>query len=625
MAGKGGLGVRCVRTVTRTTASGWSGAVASDTSRPRRARPRAAHERVVGRTPKRQRLYDLDSRNNVLTGQRYGWASGSEPIDPAAPRRGTIVLVGAALFMAVLVCLPVLSVLTSLLQPTGDAWAHVVERLLPRFIGNTFWLMLGVGSLSLVFGIGSAWLVVSYRFWGSRLLEWALILPLAIPGFILAYVYYDLFTFQGPLQSAFRALTGLGAREYWFPRVTNVGGAIFVLGLALYPYVYLAARAAFLRQAGSLVQASRTLGCSRGEAFRRVVLPLARPAIAVGLILVLMETLADFGAMSLLGVQTFTTGIYRAWFSLGDRVAAAQLGSMLIGFVLLLVLLERVMRRGETFNPLGDHHLDSRETLTGWPAALALLACLVPLGLGFLLPAGRLLWMTVDVPSGIGVAAFLELIQNSVTVAAITAVLAVAVGLLVVYGKRVAQSRTVALAAVLAGMGYALPGPIIAIGTLLPLAAFDNAVDAWFRATFGISTGLILTGSIAALVFAYLVRFMAISLGNIDAGFAKIRPSLDDAASVLGSSVWARLRRVHIPLLLPAMASAAIIVFVDTMKELPATLVLRPFNFDTLAVRVYDLARDERHAEAALPALILVLVGLIPVYILTRRLHDRST
>ena len=555
-----------------------------------------------------------------MTSQRYGWATGSAPVDPAGPGRGTAVLVGAALCMAVLVCLPVLSVLTSLLQPTGDAWTHVVQRLLPRYLVNTFWLLLGVGSLSLVFGIGTAWLIVSYRFFGSRILEWALILPLAIPGFILAYVYYDLLTFQGPLQSAFRAVTGLGAREYWFPRVTNVGGAVFVLGLALYPYVYLAARAAFLRQAGSLVQASRTLGCSRAEAFRRVVLPLARPAIAVGLILVMMETLADFGAMSLLGVQTFTTGIYRAWFSLGDRIAAAQLGSMLIGFILLLVILERLMRRGETYNPSGAHHLDSREPLTGWRAALAFAACLVPLGLGFLLPAGRLAWMTMDVPSFIGVAAFLQLINNSVTVAAIAAVLAVLLGLLIVYARRVTDSRTVTIAAMLAGMGYALPGPIIAIGTLVPLAGFDNAVDAWFRATFGISTGLLLTGSIAALVFAYLVRFMAISLGNIEAGFAKIRPSLDDAASVLGSSVWQRLFRVHAPLLWPAMGSAAIIVFVDTMKELPATLVLRPFDFDTLAVRVYNLARDERFAEAALPALILVLVGLIPVYILTRRL-----
>jgi len=283
------------------------------------------------------------------------------------------------------------------------------------------------------------------------------------------------------------------------------------------------------------------------------------------------------------------------------------------------------MRRGQTYNPSGAHHLDSREPLTGWSAALAFAACLVPLGLGFLLPAGRLAWMTMDVPSFIGVAGFLQLIQNSVTVAAIAAVLAVLLGLLIVYARRVSDSRTVTIAAMLAGMGYALPGPIIAIGTLVPLAGFDNAVDAWFRATFGISTGLLLTGSIAALVFAYLVRFMAISLGNIEAGFAKIRPSLDDAASVLGSSVWQRLFRVHAPLLWPAMGSAAIIVFVDTMKELPATLVLRPFDFDTLAVRVYNLARDERFAEAALPALVLVLVGLIPVYVLTRRLGlDRS-
>jgi iron(III) transport system permease protein len=527
--------------------------------------------------------------------------------------------------MAGLVCLPILSVLASLLQPTGEAWGHVVERLLPRFLGNTFWLMTGVGGVAMLLGIGSAWVVVSYRFPGARLFEWALILPLAIPAYVLAYVYYDLMAFQGPLQATLRAVTGLGAREYWFPRITNVGGAVFVLGLALYPYVYLAARAAFLRQAGSLLEVSRMLGCSRGEAFRRVVLPLARPAIAIGLVLVLMETLADFGAVSLLGVQTFTTGIYRAWFSLGDRIAASQIGTMLIGFVLLLVLVERLLRRGQTFNPSGEHRFDARETLSDWRAAIAIAACLVPVGLGFLLPVGRLVWMTLEVPSFIGIGRFLELIGNTLTVASITAVLAVLVGLVIVYATRIARRRLVTAAATLAGMGYALPGPIIAIGTLIPLATFDNAVDAWFRAAFGISTGLLLTGSIAALVFAYLVRFMAMSLGNIEAGFAKIRPSLDDAASVLGSSVWVRLRRVHVPLLGPAMGAAAILVFVDTMKELPATLVLRPFDFDTLAVRIYDLARDERYAEAALPALVLVLVGLIPVYILTRRLsRDRG-
>ena len=551
------------------------------------------------------------------------WADGEQP--KVSANRGLTLLVAIAFVMAGLVCLPVLSVVASWLQPTGDAWTHVVEQLLPRFLANTLWLMVGVGGLTLLLGIGTAWLIVSFRFAGSRLLEWALILPLAIPAYVLAYVYYDLMTFQGPLQSAVRAVTGLGAREYWFPRITNVGGAVFVLGLALYPYVYLAARAAFLQQAGSLLEVSRMLGCGRAEAFRRVVLPLARPAIAVGLILVLMETLADFGAVSLLGVQTFTTGIYRAWFSLGDRVAASQIGTMLIGFVLLLVVFERLMRRGQTFNPAGEHRFDARERLTGWRAVLALAACMVPLSLGFILPVGWLVWITLGTSSYIGFGRFLELVQNTAMVASITACLAVVFGVVIVYATRVAQRPTVTAAAALAGMGYALPGPIIAIGTLIPLAAFDNAVDAWLRATFDISTGLLLTGSIAALVFAYLVRFMALSLGNIDAGFAKIRPSLDDAASVLGSSVWARLKRVHMPLLGPALGSAAIIVFVDTMKELPATLILRPFNFDTLAVRIYDLARDERYAEAALPALVLVLVGLIPVYILTRRLHrDRG-
>jgi len=336
--------------------------------------------------------------------------------------------------------------------------------------------------------------------------------------------------------------------------------------------------------------------------------------------LVLMETLAEFGAMSFLGVQTFTTGIYRAWFSLGDRVAASQVASMLLGFVLLLVLLERVLRRGRTFNPAGAHRFDSRETLAGWRGRLALALCLVPVTLGFVLPVGRLVWMTLGVPSGIGPARFLELAGNTVTVSAIAAFLAVLIGLVVVYALRVTAGRAVAMAATVASMGYALPGPVIAVGTLIPLATFDNALDAWLTASLGISTGLLLTGSVAALVFAYLVRFMAISIGNIEAGFAKIRPSLDDAAAVLGSSVWTRLRRVHAPLLLPSLGTAALIVFVDAMKELPATLVLRPFDFDTLAVRAYNLARDERLAEAALPALVLVVVGLIPVILLSRRL-----
>jgi iron(III) transport system permease protein len=539
--------------------------------------------------------------------------------------RGESVLVAVALLMAALVCLPILSVLASLLQPTSDAWVHVVERLVPRYLLNTLWLALGVGAATLVMGVGCAWLVVSFRFPGASLFEWALILPLAIPAYVMAYAYYDLMASSGPIQTAIRTATGLGFRDYWFPRITNVGGAAFVLALGLYPYVYLAARTAFLRQASSLVEVSRMLGCNRSEAFRRVMLPLARPAIAVGVLLVLMETLADFGAVSLLGVQTFTTGIYRAWFSLGDPVAAAQIGCMLLGFVLMLVLLERGFRRGRAFNPSAEHRFDSRETLSGWRSGLAVAFCLMPLGLGFLVPVARLFWLTIDVPSFIGIGRFSELIANSVTVAGVASLLAVAIGLLIAFATRLAPRRIVLIAAALAAMGYALPGPVIALGTLIPLATLDNAVDAWSRATFGVSTGLILTGSVAALVFAYLVRFMAVSLGTIDAGFAKIKPSLDDAASVLGSSVWQRLRRVHIPLLWPSLGTALILVFVDVMKELPATLVLRPLDFDTLAVRVYNLVRDERIAEAGLPALVLVAVGLVPVYLLSRRLRgDRA-
>ncbi len=539
---------------------------------------------------------------------------------PAGRPTGAAWLVGVAMLAALLVILPLLAVLANLLAPTGETWAHVAGRLVPRYLLNTVWLALGVGVLTTAVGVGAAWLVVFYRFPGVRLVEWALILPLAIPAYVLTYAYYDLLGFSGPVQSTIRAVTGLGPREYWFPNLASVGGAIFILAVAFYPYVYLAARTAFLLQSGSLLAAGRMLGCTQAGAFFRVALPLARPAIAVGVVLVLMETLADYGAVSLLGVQTFTTGIYRAWFSMGDRVAAAQLGAILLGFVLLLVLLERFFRRGRAFNPTAEHRFDDRHPLRGWQALGALGLCLVPLGLGFALPVGRLVWMTIDTRSGIGVARFVELISNTVSVAATAAAIAVAIGLVIAYATRLARSPLVPLAAAVAAMGYALPGPIIAIGTLVPLAAFDNALDGWLRASFGVSTGLLLTGSLAALVFAYLVRFLAVSIGHIEAGFARIRPSLDDAASVLGTSVWTRLWRIHMPILWPALGTAALITFVDVMKELPATLVLRPFDFDTLAVRVYNLARDERIAEAALPALVLVLVGLIPVYLLSRNI-----
>jgi len=521
--------------------------------------------------------------------------------------------------MALLVALPVMSVLYDLARPTSEAWSHVAGTLIPRYIANTLWLALGVGVGTTALGVGAAWLVVTCRFFGRRIVEWALILPLALPSYVLAQVYYRFLNASGPVQSGFRDLTGWSSRDYWFPDIASLEGAVFVLTLALYPYVYLAARTAFLLQAGSTLEVSRMLGCTQLAAFFRVMLPLARPAIAAGLTLVLMETLAEFGAVSLLGVQTFTTGIFRAWFSMGDRVAAAQLATMLLGFVFLLVILERVSRRGLVHNVTIDHRFRVEARLGPGPGLLALLACLVPVTMGFLLPVGILLEKVIAVEA-VPDARFIGLIRNTLVLAAVTSALAVVIGLVMVYGARLAGSRAVTTANRLAGMGYALPGPVIAIGILVPLAAFDNMLDAWMGAAFGISTGLLLTGGIATLVFAYLVRFMALPLNTIEAGFTKIRPSLEDAASMLGTGAWRRLLTVHAPLIWPSLGTAALYVFVDVMKELPATLILRPFDFDTLAVRTYNLARDERIAEAGLPALVLVGVGLLPVIVLSRQI-----
>lgn len=523
-----------------------------------------------------------------------------------------------SLLAALIVTMPLMSVAVDAARPASDVWGHVAGRLVPRYFANTVWLCLGVGLLTAAIGVGAAWLVTTYRFRGRRLLEWTLILPLAIPSYVQAYIYYDLTKVSGPLQTALRDWFDVGADRFTLPPLSSVPGAIFVLSMALYPYVYLAARAGFMQQTGTLVEISRMLGCSATAAFFRVTLPLARPAIVVGLSLVLMETLADYGAVSLLGVQTFTTGIYKAWFSMGDRVAAAQLASILLLIVLLLVLIERRHRRGQFFNT-GNDRPAAAQKLRGSGAGVALVACIMPALFGFILPVGYLVSMLFDLPPG-PPRDFTRAVGNTLLVASVTTTLAVTLGLLMTYGARLADTRFVTFLNRLAGMGYAVPGPVMAIGTLVPLVAVDHALNDLAGRMFGLAPGLLITGSVGALVFAYLARFMTVSLGAVEAGFAKIRPSLEDAASILGLGVLARLRDVHLRLIGPSIATAGLLVFVDVMKELPATLILRPFDFDTLAVRVFNLARDERLAEAALPALVLVLVGLIPVAILSRQL-----
>ncbi|HSO06780.1 MAG TPA: iron ABC transporter permease [Pelomicrobium sp.] len=522
--------------------------------------------------------------------------------------------------VAALSLVPVLSVLVNIAAaaPT-DAWAHIVRTVLADYIANTAGLVLGVAVGVISIGVVSGWLVTMYAFPGRRVLEWALILPLAMPAYVMAYAYTDFFQVSGPVQTALRDWTGWGARDYWFPEVRSLPGAIAMFSFTFYPYVYLLARTAFLERSEAMLEAARTLGHGMWSAFFRVSLPMARPALAAGASLALMETLADYGTVAYFGVQTFTTGIYRAWFSMGDRVVAAQLSASLLGFVLLVLLLERLSRgRARFYNTTQREKPHPPRRLTGWRAALAFAACALPFGFGFLLPAGILASLALSVENvGYG-ARFVGLAANSVTLAGITAAIAVVLSLAFGYHARLHPGPLGRSLNRLVSLGYAVPGIVIAVGVLIPLARFDNALDAWMREAFGVSTGLLLTGTMTALVYAYLVRFLSASLQTVEAGLAKIRPSMDDAARSLGAGPAETLRRVHAPMLAKSLLVGGLIVFVDVMKELPATLVMRPFNLDTLATHVYNLAADERLAEAALPSLAIVAVGLVPLILIAR-------
>ncbi|HEY5598245.1 MAG TPA: iron ABC transporter permease [Kiloniellales bacterium] len=528
-------------------------------------------------------------------------------------------LIWSALLVAALFAIPVISVLANIFVPSKGVWQHLASTVLPKYLANTSWLVLGVGIGVLIGGIGTAWLITMCRFPGRRIFEWALILPLAVPAYVMAYVYTDFLQFTGPAQSLLRELTGWGPRDYWFPEVRSLGGAIVMLTLVLYPYVYLLSRAAFLEQSVCALEVSRTLGCGPWTSFFRVALPLARPAIAAGTSLALMETIADFGTVSFFGVQTFTTGIVRTWFSMGDRVAAAQLSAVLLGFVFLVLVLERTSRgRARYFHTSGRYQRLPGYPLTGWRAAIAMVFCFLPLALGFLLPVALLAVMTLRAGDEQFGTRFVLLAFNSFTLAAVTAGLAVLLAIVMAYGVRLRPNRLSLAANRIAAMGYAVPGTVIAVGVLIPFAAFDNALDAWLRARFGVSTGLLLTGSIAALVFAYLVRFLAVSLNAVEASLGKIRPSMDDAARSLGHGPMITLARVHAPLMWGSLLSAGLLVFVDVMKELPATLIMRPFNFDTLAVQAYNLASDERLTESSTASLAIVAVGILPLIALSR-------
>jgi iron(III) transport system permease protein len=546
------------------------------------------------------------------------------PARAAAPPRArrTPAWAWLSVVAAGLIAAPILSVLVTALTPGGGSWLHLSRTVLPDLLVNSVLLAVLVGVMAAVMGAVAAWLVAACAFRGRVLLEVALLLPLAMPAYVCGYAYVWLLDVAGPVQSTIRDMTGLRWGEYWFPEIRSLPGAALMLAAVLYPYVYLLCRGAFLTQSVCLLEASRTLGHGLPRTFLHVALPMARPALAGGIALVLMETLADFGTVQHFAVRTFTTGIYDAWFGLADRPAAAQLAASLMGLVALLLLLERVSRGGRRFHTTTTRSPPLRPVqLTGWKEWAAIAACAVPVLLGFVVPAGTLLALMLEAGNPFEARRVVPYAVNSLTLAAIAAVLAVLVAALLAWAQRLHPSPVRATANRVASLGYAVPGSVIAVGALVPFAVFDNALDAWMRASFGISTGLLLSGSIAALVFAYLVRFLGVALSAVESGLTRIKPSLFAAARVLGRKPGAAVREVELPLAKGALLTAAVLVFVDTMKELPATLIVRPFDFDTLAVRVHNLASDERLAEASTAALLIVAVGLLPVVGLVRAMR----
>jgi iron(III) transport system permease protein len=536
-----------------------------------------------------------------------------------------------AFLCAAAVLFPVFGVLASFADLAGsiDTLRHLAATVIPSAMLETALLVALVAVGVIVLGSTSAWLVAAYDFPARRNFEWALLVPLAMPAYIVAYAYTDFLQYSGPVQSALRAAFRWQRGDYWFPEVRSIPGAALVFTVTLYPYVYLLARTAFLARTASMADAARSLGYSSLRGWLYVNLPMARPAVAAGAVLALMETVADYGAASYFGLQTFTTSIYRAWFSLGDRIAASQLASVLLVIVLVLMAVElRARGRARVVSAPNTARPAQRTVLTGARGMAAFAACCLPLAIGFLIPVAVLLHLALPAVRVLDVARYLQWLGGSLLLGAGAAALAVAVALGLAYAVRLVPhglaGRAVALAARLMNLGYALPGIVIAVGILLPLAAFDNALDAWLKSWFGVGTGLLLTGSIAALLYAYVVRYFAVAFQPIETGLGRITPAMDASARSLGAAPREVFVRVHVPLLAPSLFAAALLVFVDVMKELPATLVLRPFNFDTLAVVAYQFAADERLGEAAIPSLTIVAVGLLPVILLSRAIGRSS-
>lgn len=534
-------------------------------------------------------------------------------------------LIGS-LVIAALILTPLVAIAWMAFFPTENIWPHLLATVLPDYIMNSLALMAMTGAGAACLGAGGAWLTTMKEFPGRRFFDWALLAPLAIPAYIGAYALVDFLEYAGPVQSSLRDLFGWStSRDYWFPEIRSIWSAGLVMTLSLYPYVYLLARAAFREGSVGALEVSRALGCGPWSSFFRVALPLARPSIAVGTAIVMMETLNEFGAVDFFAVRTMTVGVFTTWLESSNVGGAAQISCVMMIFVLILLGLEMAGRRGRRFHNLsGAYRPIQREKLTGAAATIAFCACALPLLIGFVLPTSVIAYHALGYVEGWLDPDFWAALLRTIVLGVTAAVIAVMAGVFLAFGARRAKSPGPRMIAQSTMIGYAAPGAVLAVGVLIPFAALDRAIHYTSLDLFGVGTGLLITGSAAAIIFAYVVRFNAIAFGAIDGAFGRVTPSMDAAARTLGETAGGALRRVHLPLITGSMVTAAMLIFVDAVKELPATLILRPFNFSTLSTHIYDYASREHLAQAAPAALAIIVVGLAPVAVLIRSLNTRA-
>ena len=527
-----------------------------------------------------------------------------------------------SLLLAGVLLMPIVAIAWMAIFPAENIWPHLLENALPLYLGNTLALMAMTGLGAAMIGTGAAWLVTMTEFPGRRWLEWVLLAPLAMPAYIGAYALVDLLEYAGPVQTALRSIFGwTSARDYWFPEIRSIGAAGFVLTMALYPYVYLLTRAAFHEQSVCALEVGRALGCGPWGVFRRVGLPLARPAVVAGTAIVCMETMADFGAVDYFSVPTLTRGVFSIWLDMHNAGGAAQIALVMLGFVMALLVVEKVARRGKRFHHMSRRYRPiQRDPTRGWRGALIFVLCAIPVTLGFVLPTLVVAWHAFDHLEQWSDRRFWAALANTATLAVSAAGLACLIGIVMVYGARSARGTLPRWLAQATALGYAAPGAVVAVGVLIPLAAVDHWLADGVEALTGFDIGLVLTGSAAAVVFAYLVRFAVIAHGAVDGALGRITPSMELAARTLGARRSSVLQRIHVPMIRGSVLTAALLIFVDSVKELPATLILRPFNFETLATTVYNAASLEQLDEAGPAALAIVGVGLLPVAILARTL-----